>query len=73
MIRSICLEELTPVRFFKGNKKERLEYIKIYGLWENDSHFIRAAVQHFMTHLNRSNIQQSTMHTKKQRRNYEVT
>lgn len=48
------LEEFTGVLFFKGDKASRNRVRRLFpGRWSNDSHFVRAAVQHFMKSLER--------------------
>lgn len=48
------LDEITAVRFFKGDKKKRALFMKQYkGTWDNDSHFIRSACIYFMKNYKR--------------------
>jgi hypothetical protein len=50
------LSEITPVRFFDGDKKKRLAVQRQHkGRWDNDAHFIRAAVQVFIAYLAQEN------------------
>lgn len=49
---STAFQEITTIRFFKGDKKKRTAYAKRFpGRWDNDSSFIRAAIQNFMRQL----------------------
>lgn len=47
------LHEKTTIRFNKGDKKKRKAFMKEYkGIYDNDSHLIRCAVNYFIRNYN---------------------
>jgi hypothetical protein len=51
------LSSILPVRFFPHTRKEMKHWTKKHkGRWENEGHFVRAAVLHFCRELEREDL-----------------